>query len=228
MVKGPGVAAGVTSSAFVHATDWLPSLVSMATGGKDFKQFAPPGEPPYLDGDGLDVWQSIASGGVAPSPRNWLLFEAHSDPSAVHGNALIVGDLKVLQYGEEAPAVEDGWFPPPGEDTTTTPYVVVCTPGAAPRVGAANAARCKAPAWCLFNVTDDPCEYNDISSSRPADLAQMIAAIAPFQAAAVPPNPGTGCNPSITCVDAPLAKNGKLSAYWPCDGKFGNVTQPCT
>ena len=227
MVKGPGVAPGVTSSAYVHATDWLPSLVSMATGGKDFKQFAPPGEPPYLDGDGLDVWESIASGGASPSPRNWLLFEAHSNPGAVHGNSLTVGDLKILQYGQEAPVDEDGWWPPPGEDSTTTPYVVVCTPGAAPRVGAANVTQCKAPAWCLFNITDDPCEYNDISSTRPADLAKMIAAIAPYQAAAVPPNYGQGCNPSITCVDAPLAKKGKLSAYWPCDGKFGNVSQPC-
>jgi arylsulfatase A-like enzyme len=34
MVRGPGVAVGAVSSAYVHASDWLPSLVSMATGGK--------------------------------------------------------------------------------------------------------------------------------------------------------------------------------------------------
>jgi hypothetical protein len=136
--------------------------------------------------------------------------------------------LKIIQYGDEMPAVEDGWFPPPGEDVKTTPYIVTCLPGGAPpTVGTAPAKQCKAPAWCLFNITADPCEYNDLAGSHPAELKAMIAAIAPYQATAVPPNSGTGCNPSTTCVDAPLAKNGKVTAYWACDGPYGNVSKPC-
>jgi arylsulfatase A-like enzyme len=83
----------------VHATDWLPSLVSMATGGQDFRKFAPAGEPPYLLGDGVDVWATLSSG--APSPRDWLLLETHPEPHTVHGDAIIVGDWKIYRRGPE-------------------------------------------------------------------------------------------------------------------------------
>lgn len=228
MMRGPGIAAGMTSSAYVHVTDWLPSLVSMATGGEDYRNFSSPGEPPFQAGDGLDVWTSIASGGVTPSPRNWLLLEAHPDLSSVHGNGLIIDDLKLLTYGsEENGNVEDGWFVPPGQNASTIDYSVKCTSAGFPRTGAANASQCKAPSWCLFNITADPCEYYDLSLSQPIDLANMIAAIAKYQATAVPPNYGSACMPSLTCEDAPLAPRGQLTAVWPCDGMRGNITKPC-
>ena len=65
------------------------------------------------------------------------------------------------------------------------------------------------------------------AAARPADVARLVAAIAPFQAAAVAPDYGTGCLPSITCVAAPLAPGGRVSAFWPCDGRWGNVSAPC-
>ena len=81
MVAGPGVAQGATLTLPVHATDWLPSLVSMATGGSDFRRWAPPNEPPYLPGDGLDVWSTIATAGSnGTSARDWVLLEAHPAP----------------------------------------------------------------------------------------------------------------------------------------------------
>jgi hypothetical protein len=228
MVRGPGVAVGAVSNAYVHASDWLPSLVSMATGGKDFRDFAPPGEPRFLVGDGVDVWKSIASGGTAPLPRDWVLLECHTDSAAVHGSALIVGDLKLLQYGETAPVEEDGWFPPAGQDPAATPYTVRCTAdGAPPRTGAADLSQCKTPAWCLFNVTEDPCEYYNLATARPADVSALKAKLAVFAKTAVAPNYGSGCSPTVTCVLAPLAPNSKINAYWPCDGRWGNVSSPC-
>lgn len=81
MVAGPGVAQGATLTLPVHATDWLPSLVSMATGGEPFTKWAPLNEPPYLPGDGLDVWNTIATAGSnGSSPRDWVLLEAHAIP----------------------------------------------------------------------------------------------------------------------------------------------------
>jgi hypothetical protein len=228
MIRGPGVAVGAVSNAYVHASDWLPSLVSMATGGKDFRDFAPPGEPGFLVGDGLDVWKSIASGGTAPSPRDWVLLEAHTDSAAVHGSALIVGDLKLLQYGETAPVEEDGWFPPPGQDPAETPYTVRCTAdGAPPHTGAANIAQCKEPTWCLFNITEDPCEYFNLAAARPADVITLQARLAVFAKTAVSPNYGSGCSPTVTCVSAPRSPKTKMDAVWPCDGKWGNVSKPC-
>ena len=175
------------------------------------------------------MWASIASGGATRSARDWVLLEAHSTPAAVHGNALIVGDLKVLTYGGEDPVDEDGWWPPPGEDVSATPYTVHCaaSPGVAPRVGPAPRAQCQAPVWCLFNITADPCEYDDLASSMPHELARLVALIQPYQLSAVAPNYGTGCEPTIVCVDAPRAPTGKVNAVWPCDGRYGNVSQPC-
>jgi hypothetical protein len=93
------VKTGYTLHEKVHATDWLPSLVSMATGGQDFRKFAPAGEPPYLLGDGIDVWATLSTG--APSPRDWLLLETHPAAHTVHGDAIIVGDWKIYRRGPE-------------------------------------------------------------------------------------------------------------------------------
>jgi hypothetical protein len=71
----------------------------MATGGQDFRKFAPAGEPPYLLGDGVDVWATLSTG--APSPRDWLLLETHPDAHTVHGDAIIVGDWKIYRRGPE-------------------------------------------------------------------------------------------------------------------------------
>lgn len=81
MVAGPGVVQGATLTLPVHATDWLPSLVSMATGGADFRRWAPPQEPPYVAGDGVDLWSTIASAGANGTvQRDWILLEAHPAP----------------------------------------------------------------------------------------------------------------------------------------------------
>jgi hypothetical protein len=213
MVRGPGVAAGAVSTAKVHVTDWLPSLVSMATGGADFRKFAPPGEPPYAAGDGLDVWASIASGGAAASARDWVLLEMHNNATYLtHGDGLIVGDMKLLQVGPECPSMENGWVAAPGEDAKQTPYFVRC-PG--PKSGLApDPAACVYPKACLFNITADPCEYNDLADSLPAVVAALKARLATFSA--VPPENGQGCLPRIVQVEC-AGGIGTCPAYQPCD-----------
>ena len=213
MVRGPGVAAGAVSTAPVHVTDWLPSLVSMATGGEDFRKFAPPGEPPYEAGDGLDVWASIASGGKAASARDWLLLEMHNNATYLtHGDGLIVGDMKLLQVGPECPSMENGWIAAPGEDVKSTPYFVHC-PG--PKSGIApNPNACMFPKACLFNISADPCEYNDIAADHPEIVATLKSRLATFNA--VPPENGQGCMPNI--VQVPCSDgSGTCPVYQPCD-----------
>ena len=218
LVRGPGVAVGAASSAPVHATDWLPSLVSMATGGADFRSFAPPGEPPYQPGDGLDVWASIASGGVAATPRDWLLLEAHAGATYLtHGDALIVGDMKLLSVGPECPSMENSWIPPPGQDAATTPYLVRCGGAAGPRVGPADAKACLYPKLCLFNLTADPCEYNDLAAKLPAVVADLQARLAAYEATSVPPIVPAGCLPAVVQVPCGPGLSGLCPAYRPCD-----------
>ncbi len=220
-VKGPGVPAGATLHRPVHATDWLPSLVSMATGGKDFKQFAPPGEPIYEDGDGLDVWATIASAGAAPVQRDWVLLETHSNASYLtHGDGIIVNDMKLLEVGPTAPSVEDGWFPPDGQNANATPYTLGCDwhDTGKPLAGyAPKKPVCTYPKACLFNITADPCEYTDLSAVFPDVVQQLRARLAGYRS--VPPLVGEGCAPTIITI--PAKGGGEAYAFQPCDAPAG-------
>ena len=75
-IAGPGIAGGgMTTYEKMHASDWLPTLVSLAS-GQDWTTFIPATEPKYDYGDGMDVQSMLTSVG-GKSPRNWLLYEAH-------------------------------------------------------------------------------------------------------------------------------------------------------
>ena len=184
------------------ATDWLPTLVSMAS-GRNWTDFTPPGEPPHQAGDGMDVWASLSTGG--PSPRDWLLLEAHptNTTGQGHGDALIIGDWKVIRWWLSP---NNGWFPPPGQNPATTNYSLSC--GAPPPP---TPQQCH-NVYCLFNVTADPCEHTDLAAAHPDVVASMVAALAVYQATAVPPTRGSGCAP----VRVPLPGGGG-EAYAPCD-----------
>lgn len=211
VVAGAGITlpAGSIVTEKVHATDWLPTLVSMAS-GTNWTSFVPPTEPPYLPGDGLNVWPAISSG--AASPRDWVLLEAHppntTGADRVHGDGLIVGQWKLLRWGAVMPQVENGWFPPPGQDPNTVNYTVQC--GGSPP-GKVDPNACGSD-WCLFNLAEDPCEYHDVSAANPQILAQLQAQLAVYQATAVPPLVPTGCH-SVTVPAYP----SQALAWWPCD-----------
>jgi arylsulfatase A-like enzyme len=71
-IMGPGIAsAGAATYEKMHATDWMPTLVAMASGAP-WTGFIPETEPPYQLGDGVDLWPWL-SGKVAHSPRDWLV-----------------------------------------------------------------------------------------------------------------------------------------------------------
>ena len=217
-VKGPGIAPGTLLEHPVHATDWLPSLVSMATGGEDFRSFAPPGEPAYEEGDGLDVWATI-TGAAATPQRDWLLLEAHNDGTSktlTHGDALIEfradGALKYLLLGPEDPAVEDGWWAPDGEDIANADFLVRCSwQGGGPRNGSASMPKLCTKTACLFNLTADPCEYFDIAAAHPNIVAAMAARLANYTT--VPPLVGKGCQPQVV----PIAGTTGGLQFLPCD-----------
>ena len=178
--------------------------------GRNWTDFIPPGEPPYLIGDGMDVWASLSTG--APSPRDWLLLEAHPVTSTGegHGDALIVGDWKLIRWWLSP---ENGWFPPPGQHPNATNYTIQCGPPPAP---APN--QCK-NSYCLFNVTADPCEHHDVASEHPDVVAAMTAALAPYQATAVPPTQGSGC------VPVRVALPGGGNAWQPCDAPLAQAAR---
>ena len=98
IIRGAGIQkVNYTSHEKYHVTDWLPSLVSLAS-GRNWSDFTPPTDPPFQIGDGMDVWESLSTG--SPSPRDWLLLEAHprNTTGQGHGDALLLGDWKIIRW----------------------------------------------------------------------------------------------------------------------------------
>lgn len=225
VMAGPGVPVGGTAPAFAHVSDWLPSLVSMATGGEDFRQWAPPGEPPYQEGDGVDVWAQLVNNS-APTKRDWVLLEAAHGKvpgvppfSIVNGNGLIMGDMKLLSVPVGvSPSGEDGWLLAPGQSADAH-YRTVCHGGGAgspPLSGLAPfEMNCAHPKFCLFNITEDPCEYRDLALALPSVLDAMLKALAKFTATALPGIRGSGCMPTL--LNFTGTAGGLAHAWQPCD-----------
>jgi hypothetical protein len=193
IVRGPGLQqVGGTSSVKMHATDWLRTLVKMAS-GQELEAFIPPGEPPYLLGDGLDVWDALRTGDQSRSARDWMLLETHPRDAddRVHGDAFIEGDWKILSW-TYSPEEENLWHPPPGQDPDTTPYLFSCGPPPDPLPS--NKTQCAkagggpptAADFCLFNITADPCEHHDLSAQHPDVVQALLTRLYDFMDSAVP------------------------------------------
>ncbi|KAJ9457877.1 Arylsulfatase [Diplonema papillatum] len=192
-IRGPGLRKGAVWDGLMHTTDWLGTLLD-AVG-------ATPPSPPQ-PGDGMSVWSSLAEVNNT-SPRTWLLYETHpnfADP-IVHGSAYRRADgMKIIWTGPETPAMEEGWFPPSGQNPATVKYSVDCGP---PPSKASNCSN----TWCLFNVTADPCEYLDLAGQYPDVLASLVSELEVYQKTAVPLVSGQGCKPIIDAQ----------GAWRPCD-----------
>jgi arylsulfatase A-like enzyme len=210
IVHGPGLQkVDAVSSMKMHATDWLPTLVRMAS-GRNWTEFISADEPPYLLGDGLDVWDALSSGDASRSPRDWLVLETHPRNASdrIHGDAFIKGDWKILRY-QYSPDEENAWHPPPGQDPSKVAYQLGCPPPPAN----ISASQCSQSAgWCLFNVSADPCEQNDLAAQHPDIVAQLVAQLGPFMDTAVPMIPAVGPLPLVLPLD-----DGTLT-WAPSDG----------
>jgi hypothetical protein len=162
-----------------------------------------------LLGDGIDVWQTLSTG--APSPRDWLLLETHpvdaTPQSRVHGDAIIIGDMKIYKRGPDFAQVENGWFPPPGQDPKTTKYSLSC---GAPQPAQQPSKQACVDKFCLWNVTADPCEYFDLADKYPDIVSALVQRLNKFMLTAVPLETGSGC-------ETKKVPAGDNYSFVPCD-----------
>eukprot|EP00937_MAST-01D_sp_MAST-1D-sp2_P002025 g2025.t1 len=208
-IRGMGLAdsvKGTVSTGKMHVADWLPTLLHAASGDAGwFAANVAAKEPPYLLGDGIDVWDHLSTG--AASARTELVQECHpGGQQLVHGNAITIGKWKAVHVGPTMPQQEAGWNLPPGI-TAQAKTGLKCDPAGPP---AANKTQCK-DAFCLFNVVEDPCEYHDVAHAHQDVVAQLTERLKAYQATAVPPVEGEGCKPVITD-----------GAWRPCDSPNPN------
>eukprot|EP00947_MAST-08B_sp_MAST-8B-sp1_P001692 g1692.t1 len=204
---GPGVLApslvGGTLNQHIHVSDWVRSLVHFAADdAAAFETLVPPSEPPYLDGDGIDVWPQLAE---ARQVRTEVLHEAHPEGAkdTVHGDGLTSGDWKILRLGSTHPEMETGWHVPPGLDASKVTFTLGCDLSKQP--AAVDQSECTTQ-YCLFNVKDDPCEYTNVADNHPDIIKRLVARLQQLKAAAVLPLEPQGCTPVIT-----------RGAWRPCD-----------
>ena len=104
---------------------------------------------------------------------------------------MIVGDWKLIKIASINPTSEIGWPAAPGEDTTTTTYSVRCN-GVQP--SEVDGSQCM-ESFCLFNLADDPCEYNDVAAQYPKKVAELTAILDSFQPSAVETTTSGPCDP---------------------------------
>jgi arylsulfatase B len=215
IVRGPGILkrSGYINHEKLHVTDWFPSLLSMALlyegKGRVWQELIPTSQPPFQFGDGYNSWSTISMG--TASPRDWVLLETHSadELDRVHGDSLIVDKWKLIRYVDSIhETLQNGWFPPPGQDSRSTPYTVVCDeyPNIPDWV---HRSECKDD-WCLFDLLQDPCERHNVAITNPAVLQRMLSQLDVFQATAVPQGV-LGCTP----IKVPIGDDEY--AWQPCD-----------
>jgi arylsulfatase A-like enzyme len=192
---------GYVSNGLMHAADWYPTILTAALEGKqkakhgredesgDSTEFSYPYadwrelmdgsvDPPFILGDGVNVWGMLSSGEA--SPRDEVLLEAHPAGQKDDGNgqAIIVGDLKLIL--EKGPM----WHGPPndlwyasGSNPSLYNHTVDCG-SPAPKSGPLPP--------CMFNLTADPCEFNNIINDQPDDYARLLDRLKVYQKTAVP------------------------------------------
>jgi len=140
-VKGPGISVDTNAPDYVpgeiyrsrekfHITDWLPTLVSYASGGMNASNLLQTDEPLFRSStDGMDLSEVLFRGGApGSSRRRQVILEAHGDGGVNgQGNALIYDDLKIFQGSRNEYNTSNGWFLAPGQEAYPfSTYVVDC------------------------------------------------------------------------------------------------------
>jgi len=184
------------SEHMMQVIDWLPTLLSAA--GFDMSKLP-------VSIDGIDMWNMLS--GNKESRRTEMLHNIDPVPAGTGSSAIRIRDLKLVQGLDEPKWT--GWYPPEGFAENSSemappemfrsdlrpvlqrigrrapqgvPVVVKCGPR--PANASTNCDRHKAP--CLFNVTADPCEFNNLANRLPALVTSLLARLEEYNKTAVP------------------------------------------
>ncbi|XP_072035661.1 arylsulfatase J-like [Amphiura filiformis] len=160
---------GTTSHAWIHVTDWFPTILS-GLAGRDTMTKAI---------DGIDVWKAIISNSTSPRKELLHSIDPISWPKLTGTAALQMGDWKLL-LGNIC-LLRDGsagrinlancaWYPPKESNLT---FISPEEP------------RDK-KIW-LFNIARDPLEKHDLATRRPGIVKRMMGRLRAYNETAVPP-----------------------------------------
>lgn len=181
----------------MHITDWLPTLITAAGGNAS-----------QIEGiDGVDMWSSLSQD--TPSIRTEVL---HNIDEIWGSSALTVGEWKLVN-GTNYDRTWDGWYGPSGREDNISYDIwkVIHSPAGRSlgwyskalnlqtisKLRKAAELRCyfdvpfrecdPIVSPCLFNVTNDPCEFHNVADENPSIVKELFSRLLEYNKTAVPP-----------------------------------------
>lgn len=171
---------GRTSMDLMHITDWLPTLYYAAGGNvSNLNEL-----------DGINMWDTLSHGKTCPRTEVLLNIDPISKVSALR-----VGSYKVIQ-GTLFNGIWDGWYGPSGRENNTLQYMFENKSLKKPEVNSEllchkkckNVTACfPGNSPCLFNVDEDPCEFNNLADQKPDILNTLLRRLSFYKKSAVRP-----------------------------------------
>ena len=174
LVHGSGLSSavkGTISRQLHHVSDWYKTILSAAGADLDALSLKS-NERPFIDGDGVDNWRALSEG--KPSSRDEIYIAGQAESSVLQAHALRSGDWKLMWHPSLLYHMPS-WYPPPGKAWNYANFTVKCgEPPSSPPFGECG----NESTPCLFNISADPCEYNNLAAVHPDIVKTLKARIA--------------------------------------------------
>ena len=184
----PPSVAGTVYGGLSHAADFYPSLAKLA----GITDLSSRNTGPFPV-DGVDLWPFLTRQ-RSGNAHGELLISGCRTGSACNG-AMFVGELKLI-VGKQAPS---GWYEAPSADHADH------------RAYAANDDCSAGP--CVFNMTSDPTEKNNLAAADPGRFAALVRRFEQLSKVAVPQDRGSlECSVEAVCAQA--NRNGGFLGPW--------------
>ncbi|XP_055357297.1 arylsulfatase J-like [Paramacrobiotus metropolitanus] len=156
-----------------HISDWLPTLYEAAGGREDSSE----------DIDGKSQWKQILGHNDQPARTDILINvdEVAGQAVLVTSNwKLLIGPDKFLQKGEIK------WYRPPGTSDTfprrqESNASIKCAPAALTEKRSCDGT----VRYCLYDLTNDPCETDNVANEQPGIMTQLLGTIAQYSKSAI-------------------------------------------
>ncbi|XP_030767235.1 arylsulfatase I [Sitophilus oryzae] len=184
------------STQFMHIVDWLPTLLGAASENSFSEELE--------NLDGISIWKSLSHD--EPSPRTEVLHNIDD----IYGNAALTSSNWKLIQGATYDGVWDNWYGPSGRNYSyNTSMVQNSLAGKALKsinmdisdetiktlrnkativCGNSKKNVCSpAKQPCLFNLEEDPCEYQNLANEFPDILVKLQARLKEYNSTALPP-----------------------------------------